>query len=228
MLTKYEVRLLTGDEVAAQLRVSPQTIYRRISDGELEAIALGGGPRRRSGSVPARWRSSSRGTREKPGRRTNERGRRRRAPRSRNERAVPGADRDGGDGGRLAEATVATSKSVAGARRLRRDPDKAPPVFLGTACLTPCQTLARQTAKHFRERRPLAKACRKCGETKEAPEFRANPRMRDGLSSWCAECHNAASRRWRDRQRELVAEALEARRRDTSRGCGRTRGGSGG
>ena len=59
----------------------------------------------------------------------------------------------------------------------------------------------------------MAKACRKCGEAKEPSEFRANRRMRDGLSSWCAECHNAASRRWRDRQRELVAEALEARRR---------------
>jgi hypothetical protein len=29
-----------------------------------------------------------------------------------------------------------------------------------------------------------------------------------------ADCHNPASRRWRDRQRELVAEALEARRRE--------------
>ena len=60
----------------------------------------------------------------------------------------------------------------------------------------------------------MGKTCRKCGETKPAAEFRANARMADGLSSWCAECHNAASRRWRDRQRELVAEALEARRRE--------------
>ena len=53
---------------------------------------------------------------------------------------------------------------------------------------------------------------RKSGETKDAAEFRSNRRMRDDLSSWCGECHNGASRRWRDRQRELVAEALEARR----------------
>ena len=59
----------------------------------------------------------------------------------------------------------------------------------------------------------MAKACRKCRETKEPVEFRANRRMRDGLSSWYAECHNGASRRWRDRQRELVAEVLEARER---------------
>ena len=25
-------------------------------------------------------------------------------------------------------------------------------------------------------------------------EFRSNPRCRDGLSSWCAECHNEATR----------------------------------
>jgi hypothetical protein len=60
----------------------------------------------------------------------------------------------------------------------------------------------------------LSKTCRKCGETKEAVEFRANRRMAGGLSSWCADCHNPASRRWRDRQRELVAEALGARRRE--------------
>ena len=60
----------------------------------------------------------------------------------------------------------------------------------------------------------MAKRCRKCGETKEPADFRANPRMADGLSSWCAECHNEATRRWRDRQRELVAEALDARRRE--------------
>jgi hypothetical protein len=59
----------------------------------------------------------------------------------------------------------------------------------------------------------LVKTCRRCGKTKDAAEFRTNPRVRDGLSSWCAECHNGATRRWRERQRELVTEALEARRR---------------
>jgi hypothetical protein len=41
------------------------------------------------------------------------------------------------------------------------------------------------------------KTCRKCGETKPVSEFRRNPRVRDGLSSWCSECHRDATRRWR-------------------------------
>lgn len=86
----------------------------------------------------------------------------------------------------------------------------------------------------FRERnsrrgRNTAKTCRHCGETKRAAEFRRNERTRDGLSSWCAACHNEASRRWREKRRELVAEALEARRRKSSlrdqarRQCGHRR-----
>lgn len=57
------------------------------------------------------------------------------------------------------------------------------------------------------------KRCRHCGETKDASDFRRSTRTRDGLSSWCGECHNGASRRWREKQRALVDEALEARRR---------------
>jgi excisionase family DNA binding protein len=45
MLTNAGGRLLTVDEVAAELRVSPQTVYRRISAGELEAVQLGTGPK---------------------------------------------------------------------------------------------------------------------------------------------------------------------------------------
>ena len=41
------------------------------------------------------------------------------------------------------------------------------------------------------------KACRRCGETKRAGEFPANPRLRDGLDSWCRECQREATRRWR-------------------------------
>jgi excisionase family DNA binding protein len=37
-----EVRLLTVKEAAHKLRVSPLTIRRRISAGELEALQLGG------------------------------------------------------------------------------------------------------------------------------------------------------------------------------------------
>ena len=45
MLTQSEGRLLTVDEVAEQLRVSPQTVYRRIGAGELEALQIGSGPK---------------------------------------------------------------------------------------------------------------------------------------------------------------------------------------
>lgn len=48
----------------------------------------------------------------------------------------------------------------------------------------------------------MTKTCRKCGETKEAGEYRRNGRMRDGLSSWCAICHREATRRWRAEHRE--------------------------
>jgi excisionase family DNA binding protein len=43
MLRHAEGRLLTVEEVAAELRVSPQTVYRRIGAGELEAVQLGRG-----------------------------------------------------------------------------------------------------------------------------------------------------------------------------------------
>ena len=45
MLTSSDGRLLTVDEVAARLRLSPQTVYRRIDAGELEAVQLGRGPK---------------------------------------------------------------------------------------------------------------------------------------------------------------------------------------
>jgi hypothetical protein len=53
------------------------------------------------------------------------------------------------------------------------------------------------------------KTCRKCDKTKPTSEFRRNPPCRDGLSSWCAECHREATRRWRAEHREEI----NARRR---------------
>ena len=38
------------------------------------------------------------------------------------------------------------------------------------------------------------KTCTKCGEAKQPAEFPPNKRSRDGLSSWCRSCHNAARR----------------------------------
>jgi hypothetical protein len=62
----------------------------------------------------------------------------------------------------------------------------------------------------------VEKRCRHCGVTKDAALFRLNQRTRDGLSSWCSECHNEASRRSRakaDRRRREAWEAAEAVRR---------------
>jgi uncharacterized protein YhaN len=58
------------------------------------------------------------------------------------------------------------------------------------------------------------KTCRKCGKVKEASEFRRNARMKDGLSSWCSACHNAANRRSRlDRRvRALLEDAAQFER----------------
>ncbi len=56
------------------------------------------------------------------------------------------------------------------------------------------------------------KACRHCGETKEAAAFPANPRMADGLKSWCRACSAQATRRWRERNPEYV-DAYNAGRR---------------
>jgi hypothetical protein len=62
-----------------------------------------------------------------------------------------------------------------------------------------------------------AKTCRKCGETKEADEFRRNPRCRDGLSSWCSACDVEATRRYRRRKAAERAEAQERRRKEHNR-----------
>jgi hypothetical protein len=48
---------------------------------------------------------------------------------------------------------------------------------------------------------------------KRSQEFRRNARCRDGLSSWCAECHTAATRAYRQRRREAEVEAAWRRRR---------------
>jgi hypothetical protein len=64
----------------------------------------------------------------------------------------------------------------------------------------------------------MTKSCRKCGEEKPSPEFRSNPRCSDGLSSWCAECHNEASRLWRRRKWEAEeAEAWVRRQAESER-----------
>lgn len=63
---------------------------------------------------------------------------------------------------------------------------------------------------------PTSKTCRKCGETKTAADFPRNPRVSDGLSSWCKPCHRAATNAWRERKR---AEADRAKRQRVERYC---------
>jgi len=57
---------------------------------------------------------------------------------------------------------------------------------------------------------------RKCGNEKDCSDFRSNPRCSDGLSSWCAECHNEATRLWRKRRHEAEREAAFTRRQAES------------
>ena len=64
----------------------------------------------------------------------------------------------------------------------------------------------------------VTKKCRKCGEEKPSPKFRSNPRCRVGLSSWCVDCHNEATRLWRKRRRE--AEWEESGRIGSRLQCG--------
>ena len=50
---------------------------------------------------------------------------------------------------------------------------------------------------------PLArKECARCGWFRPAENFRPNPRLRSGLSSWCRECCREANRRWRAENRD--------------------------
>ena len=56
------------------------------------------------------------------------------------------------------------------------------------------------------------KRCRNCSQVKRSDEFRSNARCRDGLSSWCSDCHNAATRGYRARIREAEAQARELER----------------
>jgi hypothetical protein len=62
----------------------------------------------------------------------------------------------------------------------------------------------------------MTKRCRKCGKNKPSLEFRLNARCSDGLSSWCAECHNQATRLWRKRRREAVEAEARLRRQAES------------
>ncbi len=57
------------------------------------------------------------------------------------------------------------------------------------------------------------KRCRRCGESKTVLEFAFNKRRREGLSSWCQDCHNERTREWRaQKRRQADDQAREAYR----------------
>jgi hypothetical protein len=48
--------------------------------------------------------------------------------------------------------------------------------------------------------------CVRCGLDLSVKAFRANPRKRDGVNSWCRACHVARTRQWREEHREALNE----------------------
>jgi hypothetical protein len=71
---------------------------------------------------------------------------------------------------------------------------------------------------------PLPKKCRNCGLVKPAAAFPPSTHNRDGLSSWCCRCHNAAAKRSRakrkereQREEEAAMEVWRARNREALR-----------
>jgi hypothetical protein len=78
--------------------------------------------------------------------------------------------------------------------------------------VTPRSFPARESEKK-REKCDDMKKCRHCGQVKRTQEFRRNARCRDGLSSWCADCHVQATRAYRQRRREAEAHAAWRRRK---------------
>jgi hypothetical protein len=48
------------------------------------------------------------------------------------------------------------------------------------------------------------KRCSKCGQIKQETEFVKSKKSKDGLASYCKECHNRWARAWRSKNREKV------------------------
>jgi hypothetical protein len=86
--------------------------------------------------------------------------------------------------------------------------------FFGVPAHTPTPGLRERNGETVGR---STKTCRHCGEAKDASAFRRHPRIRDALSSWCTDRHNAATWRWRVRQRQLVEVRL---RRVAANRCG--------
>ena len=68
--------------------------------------------------------------------------------------------------------------------------------------------VAEENARLAAHRDPgTEKRCAHCEQWLPIDQFRANPRLRDGLHSWCRECCAEANREWRARERMAKAEA---------------------
>jgi hypothetical protein len=57
-----------------------------------------------------------------------------------------------------------------------------------------------------------ARWCCRCQRWLPEGDFAPNPRMRDGIDSWCRPCHVAATRAWRERNRDYIDARNAARR----------------
>jgi hypothetical protein len=55
------------------------------------------------------------------------------------------------------------------------------------------------------------KTCRHCGRDKPLSEFPAHKRTLDRLPSWCKQCHNEATRQWRERKKAQGALRITGR-----------------
>ena len=54
------------------------------------------------------------------------------------------------------------------------------------------------------------KICRRCQTAKPATEFRVDPRYRDGLSSWCCQCHRERNSTWAKENRKRLSAKAQA------------------
>jgi hypothetical protein len=55
--------------------------------------------------------------------------------------------------------------------------------------------------------KPTHRRCTKCSEWLPFSAFPKNKRMHNGISSHCRSCHRAATKDWRDRNREEINAA---------------------
>jgi hypothetical protein len=94
--------------------------------------------------------------------------------------------------------------------------DPARDFFKGSKCASPRQATARKSEKEALERQMTENAarCVKCRAVLALEDFPVHKASRSGRSSWCRECHRAAVRDWRDRNRNEENRRRRARSAD--------------